>query len=421
MMIQMQRRSTEGRFLVLRFPCGKENGKMDLDFYDLYYIQTNVMCILLLAFVLVAYVREMRGAAEAVYYRAEIVGIMIYCLSDMAAAICKGENFPGVRHILWLANTVYIAFPALLVVLWGHYIIAHMKKYGFCKSSFDRIFRVLVMIGFVVTMTSPVTHFAFYLDESNMYHRNFGVFLVPVLSYVYMIYDTVKLVVLSRKIESLEGRREAITLSVFVIPCILLSLLQMFVYGCTTAQVGFTLGFMIVYLVGQQNKISKDALTGLNNRREFEHQFDNMVKGAEKILICMIDVDYFKSINDTFGHVEGDSAIKSIALVLSKACAKCKGEGDFFLSRYGGDEFVIVSKDFSDGADQMLSDAVLTELNTCNLTNEKSYLLQLSIGTAYGAVSGRKDAVEIMKKADKEMYRQKKAKHSKRVSGVQIR
>lgn len=394
---------------------------MNLELYDIYYIQTNVMCILLLAFVLVAYIKEMRGAAEAVYYKAEIVGIMIYCLSDMVAAICKGENFPGVRAILWLANTIYIALPALLVVLWGHYIVAHMKRFGFRKGLFDRIFRVLVMIGFVVTMTSPLTHFAFYLDESNTYRRNPGVYLVPVLSYVYMIYDTVKLIVLSRKIDSLEGRRTAKTLFVFVIPCISLSLLQMFVYGCTTAQVGFTLGFMIVYLVGQQNKISKDALTGLNNRREFENQFDNMVKGAEKILVSMIDVDLFKNINDTYGHVEGDQAIKNIVLVLSKACAKCKSEGDFFLSRYGGDEFVILSKEFGDGADQVLFEAIQAELDTINETKDKPYSLHLSIGTAYGAVSGRKDAVEIMKKADSKMYKVKNDKHLRKSSGFQVR
>lgn len=51
--------------------------------------------------------------------------------------------------------------PALLVVLWGHYIVAHMEKFGFRKGRFDRIFRILVMIGFMITLTSPVTHFAF--------------------------------------------------------------------------------------------------------------------------------------------------------------------------------------------------------------------------------------------------------------------
>lgn len=394
---------------------------MNPELYNIYYIQTNAMCIVLLALVFVAYIKEMHGASEGGYCKAEIIGIMLYCLSDMVAAICKSETFPGVRLILWLANTIYIAFPALLVVLWGHYIVAHMEKFGFRKGRFDRIFRILVMIGFMITLTSPVTHFAFYLDENNIYHRNPGVFLIPVLSFAYMIYDTVKLIVLSRKIDSLEGRREATTLSVFFIPCALLSLLQMFVYGCTTAQVGFTLGFMIVYLVGQQNKISKDALTGLNNRREFEKQFDNMVKGAGKILVSMIDVDFFKHINDTYGHVEGDSAIKNIALVLSKACAKCKSEGDFFLSRYGGDEFVILSKEFSEGVDRMLLEAIQTELAAVNQKKDKPYTLQLSIGTAQGTVSCKKDAVDIMKKADSEMYKVKKAKHLRKSPGFQVR
>ena len=235
--------------------------------------------------------------------------------------------------------------------------------------------------------------------------------MVPILSYVYMIYDTGRLLLLGRKIDSLEGRREAKTFSIFIVPCLLFSLVQMFVYGCTTAQVGFTIGFIIVYIIGQQNKISKDALTGLNNRREFENQFDNMAKNAEKLLVGMIDIDFFKSINDTYGHVEGDQAIKKISLVLARSCAACKNEGGFFLSRYGGDEFVILSKEFNEGADQALMDAINAELAMVNETKDTPYALCVSIGTACGPVTCREDAIAIMDKADSEMYREKKAKH----------
>ena len=229
-----------------------------------------------------------------------------------------------------------------------------------------------------------------------------------------MIYDTTKLLVISRKNDSLKGRRNARTLSIFIVPCIVCSLLQIFIYGCTVAQVGFALGFIIVYLINQQNKISKDDLTGLNNRREFENQFDNMSKNAENFLVAMIDADAFKSINDNYGHMEGDKAIKTIALVLLKACRKCKDEGDLFLARYGGDEFIILSKDFKEGADQTLFKAIHTELDLINQTHVTPYLLNLSVGIAYGKITSKKDAKEIMKIADNKMYQAKRARASRR-------
>lgn len=383
---------------------------MNLELYYIYYIETNTICILLLSFILIAYIREMRGAAEGRYYKGEIIEIIIYCVLDMITAIFKGKSFPGAELILQLSNTLYIAFPGIMVLTWGQYIFVHMKKYGFQKSIVDHIFRGLLMISVVITLTSPFTHFAFYLDESNFYHRNPGAYVVPVIAYLYMIFDTGKLLILDRKIDSLKGRRSARNLSIFVIPCIIFSLIQIGFYGCTTAQVGFTMGFMIVYLVSQQNKISKDALTGLNNRREFENQLDNLPKSVGKILITMIDVDSFKSINDTYGHMEGDQAIKTVALILSRACAQCKNEGDFFLARYEGDEFVILSKEFNKGADQALFYAIQAELNIVNETEEYPYDLHLSIGTSFGAIAGKKDAEEILKKADAEMYRAKKKK-----------
>lgn len=386
---------------------------MNTQIYSIYYIQTNLICIILLAFVLVAYLREMRGSSEARFYTAEIIEIMLYCLSDMLAAVCKWSSFPGVRLVLLAANAVYVAFPGIMVATWGQYIYLHMKKYGFQKSWFGRFCRVLVLVGAGVTLSSPFTGFAFYLDANNVYHRNPGVFLVPVVSYLYMIYDAIKLLVISRNIDSLEGRREAKTLAVFVVPGITCSFLQMIFYGCSTAQVGFTLGFLMVYLICQQNKISKDELTGLNNRREFENQFDNMTKSADQLLVAMVDADYFKKINDKYGHVEGDNAIKSIAQILSKACGASRDAGNFFLARYGGDEFVLLAKDFRADAQQALIEAIYGELRKVNETNTHPYELNLSIGIASGEISGKKEARELMRQADQKMYQAKKLKKGK--------
>ena len=84
-----------------------------------------------------------------------------------------------------------------------------------------------------------------------------------------------------------------------------------------------------------------DALTGLNNRRQFETRLSQEVataKRKETDLCCiMIDVDHFKSVNDTYGHLAGDCVLKNVAQIIKKELREYDTA-----SRYGGEEFIII-------------------------------------------------------------------------------
>lgn len=64
-------------------------------------------------------------------------------------------------------------------------------------------------------------------------------------------------------------------------------------------------------------------------------------------MILMIDVDDLKNINDTYGHIEGDNALKAVAAILRNACSNHKDLGNIALYRYGGDEFLMISTDWN--------------------------------------------------------------------------
>ena len=80
----------------------------------------------------------------------------------------------------------------------------------------------------------------------------------------------------------------------------------------------------------------KDPLTGLPNRRAFEEAYAAEAAKGSKIAMAVCDVDYFKSVNDRFGHVVGDRVLKALAESLSDSC---KGH---LVARYGGEEFVVL-------------------------------------------------------------------------------
>ncbi|MCR5527086.1 MAG: diguanylate cyclase [Lachnospiraceae bacterium] len=95
-------------------------------------------------------------------------------------------------------------------------------------------------------------------------------------------------------------------------------------------------------------KIAKiDELTQLYNRRELEHQLEEAVNNARKnqteLSFIMLDIDHFKTINDTFGHVVGDKVLQAISLIL-KTVASVSGTdaGNASAGRFGGEEFIIV-------------------------------------------------------------------------------
>lgn len=84
-----------------------------------------------------------------------------------------------------------------------------------------------------------------------------------------------------------------------------------------------------------------DGLTGVNNRRSFQEQLDKEFartqRGSRCMSLIMVDVDHFKSVNDTYGHQQGDTVLSSLAHILKTHVRSLD-----FLARYGGEEFVVL-------------------------------------------------------------------------------
>ena len=106
---------------------------------------------------------------------------------------------------------------------------------------------------------------------------------------------------------------------------------------------GLTLAFLLVYIEVQFDQVSRDSLTGLNNRHAFDAKINQIAQSEEydeevHNHIFMLDINYFKEINDKYGHPEGDIALIRTANYLKKLL----GNTNSFLCRYGGDEFAII-------------------------------------------------------------------------------
>ena len=124
--------------------------------------------------------------------------------------------------------------------------------------------------------------------------------------------------------------------------------------------------------------------------------------------MIMIDVDRFKAINDNYGHLEGDRTLQYIAQSLKNIL----GVTDSFISRYGGDEFVVIVNSITNSDIDMYIEQCQSQLNNLLNENNVSYNVQLSSGYVKFVDELSTPMNKLIQLADKKMYKQKRKRRN---------
>lgn len=153
----------------------------------------------------------------------------------------------------------------------------------------------------------------------------------------------------------------------------------------------------------------KDELTGLYNRRGFLTLAGQQMRLAQRMnksgMVFFIDLDGLKRINDTWGHDEGDSAIRASAEILRQTFRNMD-----ILARMGGDEFTVFTVDTDEDFVSVLTRRIEQNIREYNRYSGKPYQLSLSIGYASYTQDSQADVDSLMKAADSMLYNIKKIK-----------
>lgn len=152
-----------------------------------------------------------------------------------------------------------------------------------------------------------------------------------------------------------------------------------------------------------QEAAMKDGLTGLFSRSAFDVKIEEAMKTFKErgisFSLILFDVDRFKSINDTLGHVAGDKVLKKIAECLEETFRK-----DDFIARFGGDEFVVVIEDF---AEDMARERILKfnkNLKKRRFVSHKAGEVKLTVSAGIATVMEKDTLESVIERADKAMY-----------------
>ena len=158
------------------------------------------------------------------------------------------------------------------------------------------------------------------------------------------------------------------------------------------------------------NKINNDALTGVYNRRFLEENMEKIIKSLSRsegtLTLIMIDIDYFKDYNDTYGHNKGDDCLKIVAKILEQ----CTTRTDDFTVRYGGDEFVAVLTNTDEAGARMIAQKLLKNVQELNMPHSNSMVAQcvtISIGITTATAAHSQSWVDYVKRADEALYMSK--------------
>ena len=186
--------------------------------------------------------------------------------------------------------------------------------------------------------------------------------------------------------------------------------------GTAMLLVGEYLGVMISDL---KNLADRDKLTGLLNRRGFENQFQTLCATSQtdkkQVALILLDIDFFKSVNDNYGHVVGDAVIRALADVLTVHSGK---EG--MAARLGGEEFVVVLPVSSlDEAEQCAELIRLRWQKRVHYSSDTEFRSTVSIGIALTA-PGDHTVVATLERADDALYLAKKTGRNKTVSEADL-
>ena len=374
------------------------------------YELINAFCeLVLLTLILHSRVGMGLTATRRRYMRAAILLVIFYAADSLWYAMDCGV-LPQNRSVSMLLKSIYFVSSSAAGYSW--FVYMETLTGALFTRSRKRIFfsGALVWVHLVLTVINWFNGILFWEDEALQYSRGpfFGLQYLVVYAYL----ATAAFHALYKANHNYIDRSRYIVIATFPIIPAISALLQLFYWRIPFNCMAFTLSVLIMYMNELGDQVSREPLTGLANRKHFMHALEEGMDAHEndgQLYLFMIDMNRFKRINDTFGHVEGDKAILMTVEALREACSEMHRK--IVLSRYGGDEFAIIAELEREEEAKELKEKICSKIEDRNTGILLSYRLSLSIGCARYTPE-YKGIRSFIAAADKELYIEKEKAHA---------
>lgn len=291
-------------------------------------------------------------------------------------------------------------------------LIRNYSKYENNKYKYLDLIPFGILLIIEAIALEPTNHLVFYFTEDNIFKRGPLGYASQVVSIIYLFECILQII-----ISSDSSRKISTSLLIVIFLYCTFSMLFESIFNIRSLGVNACICSVILFMCALQSshlnaialKLRKtseeDALSGLSNRYFGETTINNLLEQKKCGYFFILDVDKFKSINDTYGHYVGDEAIQKVAMALKK----CSDEKDVVM-RLGGDEFAIYS--YRDLDVKEFSDRLFKEINDIKLTDAPDLKIEISMGGCNVLNEKELSFDKIYKLADDKLYEAKKVPHS---------
>ena len=383
------------------------NETMQQHVYGILYLEINLFSLILISIIL----HKTNGLSKMMAQRNFVLSIiseMVFFVSDTLCALIYNGVIPGNGTAIMIFKTIYFLSTATMCFFWFLYF-EYLRETSLVKKKRKiSLASSVIWLMALLLLGNIFGKYLFYIDDQGVYYRGPLFILTYVLAYSYVIIAFARIIADIVRNDSKIDRGYLIVLAMFPIAPGLSGIMQFIDPTYPVACVAMSLTTLVLYLCWTDQLISVDPLTGLSNRKQLTLSFEQWKKnkGDEDILfLLLVDANHFKHINDTYGHLEGDYALKLVSKALKQGCRSLPRRA--IISRYGGDEFVVLVSTADSQLKDELKQKINDSLSEIVKQEELQFDLTVSIGTA--CLEETDELKDLIARADRSMYDEKNA------------
>ena len=338
-----------------------------------------------------------------------IVILALYFVAEIFWCLVDGNIIESTRSMLYLSNI----FTYILISFSAYYwfvVSEAIQRDKYIENSVTRhLMGVPVLISAVLVITAFRTGLVFYVDENNVLTGGRFYAILIIVPFGYLVAASIKAFLRYANKDRYADRGIYFMIGIFPAAPMILGALQALYWRIPFLCYGATAAVFYVYITYMENLISIDPLTQTNNRNQMYKYLVTKMKHEEAglaLFLIMVDVNNLRSINESYGHGEGDRALLRVSNAIKEACQGTRSR--MFVSRYGGDEFVIVAEMGYRAEAAWLVDQIRTNLKRATEIEGASYDVSISVGIAQYDYQAPISIQAFIARADSDLYQNKK-------------
>ncbi len=373
------------------------------------YVLANIACIAFLSIVLFTLERGIDKQVSTLFLARIMMLLVGYFASDSVWVLFECGVFKCSKTAMYIITI--IPYICLLITAWFWFLYCEIVQGNTKILSWSRfvVAAVPFLTAIIILVIGVFTDYLFMIDDSGYLEYGFLYAFLLSIPFGYLLSSSIKSFYRAYTSNRYYDHSLYIAMGVFPITPMACGVLQAFFLTVPIMCYGATAAVLLLYLTATENRISKDPLTKINNRQEMNRYLSQKMKSRTQkmdLYLLILDVDHFKGINDRYGHVEGDRALVTVAKALEISCSDAKNRA--FLSRFGGDEFIVVMEAENEQQIQEAAELIRENITKLNEESGAAFTLEACIGYARYDFDNPVTITQLIAQADEKLYEMKK-------------